>query len=112
MDNYTWDITENRLTDKVSGVRALQSSIDTMMTTALAGFDIYSWEFGSELLNILNEDSDYIEAKACDYISACLENDDRIDYIKDFFIDRNGDSMTISFVVVTCYGELESEVVI
>lgn len=112
MGDITWSVVDDKLSEKVSGISALQSSIDTMITTALAGFDIYSWEFGSQLLNILNEDSDYIEAKACDYISSCLEFDDRIDYIKDFYIDRSGDSMTISFVVVSCYGELESEVVL
>lgn len=112
MGDTTWAVVDDRLSSKITGTDALQSSIETMITTALAGFDIYSWDFGSQLLNILDEGSDYIEAKACDFITSCLVFDDRIDSVKDFYIEKTSDSMTISFVVVTCYGEIESEVVV
>lgn len=105
----TWKILNNRLVETSYELEAIERSISNALTTATGKYDIFSMNYGNQLLNILGSSS--IETKIEEYISECVLFDDRISEIKNLSFERNGDEINVSFEVVTNYGIITSEVV-
>lgn len=100
MDSYIYDFD------------ALKQSIKHILEIAIGETEIFSWEYGNDLLNILDQPLEVIKAKSEVFITEALINDDRITDVKDFSFTKEDEKLYINFTVQTIYGDTESEVVI
>lgn len=105
----TWKLSNGRLLETSDELEALQTSINNILSTACGDYEIFSWNYGNQLLNILAEDN--IEEKIEDYICSCLLYDDRILTVEDLTFTKDFDQLNISFTVVTDFGTLVNEVI-
>ncbi|MFI3114537.1 MAG: DUF2634 domain-containing protein [Clostridia bacterium] len=104
----TWKILNDRLVETSNELEAIESSIYNALTIACGKYDIYSLNYGNQLINILGNAS--VESKIEQYIKECLLFDDRISEVNDLVYEKNGDEITINFEIVTDFGILTSEV--
>lgn len=104
----TWKLSNGRLLETSDELDAVQSSIYNILTTSCGEFDIFSWNYGNQLLNILG--SSEIESKIEEYLTSCLLQDDRIESVENIEFSKDGDQLTINFDVSTIYGTITNEV--
>ena len=112
MGGKTWLLDGNRLGLLTNEKNSLMSSISNILTIAKGEFEIYSWNFGNELVNIMSEPEDIISIKAEKYIKECLLYDDRINDVTNIKIEKNHDKLKICFEVLSDIGVIKNEVAI
>lgn len=110
MGDMSYIVLNNKLQSTTDGINSLKQSINTSLIVPTGDFDIYSWKFGNQLLNILTQPREIIKVSAEAYIKECLKYDDRILDVYDFSIDISNDSLCILFTVSTIYGSITQEV--
>lgn len=108
MGDITFLIDNNRISGFASKEISLKQSLENMLTVAKGDFDIYSWNFGNELINILNTNDAFSRAE--EFVSSCLLSDDRVKSIVNISSSIYDGAIIINFTVETIQGILESEV--
>ncbi len=71
---------------------------------------IYDWNYGIELAELLGEPISYVLPELKRRISEALEQDDRINEVRDFQFDTSDrGTVLVSFLVETVFGTLGIE---
>lgn len=105
---YRLDFTNRRIIGKVDGKEAVMQFIKKVLDTRKYASEIYDWYYGNELLELVGMSYDYICVEAPRIIEEALLVDDRINYIDSWSFTRlSADSMEISFLVHTIYGDIK-----
>ena len=82
--------------------------IKKVLDTSKYAYEIYDWYYGNELLELVGMSYDYISVEAPRIVEEALLVDDRITYIDSWSFTRlSVDSMEISFLVHTIYGDIK-----
>lgn len=113
---YAWDFSTNnfRLVNGkvqiVEGVEAIKIKVYKALMTQRYRYPIYSWDYGHELEDLIGQgySKELTEAEAKRLVEEALkEYFDKgwITEIKDFETSFLGDELSISFTIVTPYGE-------
>lgn len=105
----TWKHSNGRLLETSNEIEALQSTIHNILTIACGEFDIFSWSYGNQLLNIIG--SDELESKIGSYITDCLLYDDRVKSVENIIFKKDENEIKVNFEVVTGFGNFKSEVI-
>lgn len=105
----TWKLSNGRLIPTSNDYEALQSTIHNLLTIPSGEFDIFSWNYGNQLLNIL-ANSEICE-KIEEYITQCVTFDDRIESVKNIDYEKVLDSLYITFEADTPFGIIKNEVI-
>lgn len=108
----TYYLNDNKIEKTIDGLDALKQTIKHSLEIAIGETEIFSWGYGNDLLNVLDEDSDVLQVKSEKCITNALIIDDRINDVYDFSFTLDGESLYINFTVDTIYGPTESEVII
>ncbi len=104
---YKWDRATNRIYGLVDGKQAVVQAIDKILLTIRYAHVIYSGELGHEIVDLVGQEADYIDAVLPELIKEALLADDRILSIGGFASRRLSiDSMEISFTVNTVEGDV------
>ncbi|MFI3227912.1 MAG: DUF2634 domain-containing protein [Clostridia bacterium] len=104
----TWKLVNGRLLETSNELDAVSSSIYNILTTCCGEFDIFSWNYGNQLLNLLGTNEIYEKIET--YIESCLLTDDRITSVENILFSKVSDEINISFEVNTIFGTISNEV--
>lgn len=105
---YRLDFTNRRIIGKVDGKEAVMQFIKKVLDNRKYAYEIYDWYYGNELLGLVGMSYDYFSVEAPRIVEEALLVDDRITYIDSWSFTRlSADSMEISFLVHTIYGDIK-----
>jgi hypothetical protein len=91
-------------------LEAMRQAVHIILTTKRFNYQIYTENFGIDLDDLIGEDPDYIESVFPERIREAFSIDDRILSEQNYVFNTVGDTMTISFDVVTVFGTFSEEV--
>lgn len=105
----TWSI--NKETNRIEGyadrLTAVAQAAEIIINTERFEWQIYRAFSGVRLDDLLGLESDFVAAELQRRIREALSMDNRISGISDYAVTVDGDTMTVSFRVLTVYGETE-----
>ena len=105
---YRLDFTNRRIIGKVDDKEAVMQFIKKVLDNRKYAYEIYDWYYGNELLGLVGMSYDYFSVEAPRIVEEALLVDDRITYIDSWSFTRLSlDSMEISFLVHTIYGDIK-----
>ena len=105
---YRLDFINRRIIGKVDGKEAVMQFIKKVLDNRKYAYEIYDWYYGNELLGLVGMSYDYFSVEAPRIVEEALLVDDRITYIDSWSFTRlSADSMEISFLVHTIYGDIK-----
>ncbi|GAA0124776.1 DUF2634 domain-containing protein [Clostridium sp. CTA-19] len=107
----TYKIKDERIVGFCDGIEALKQAIELILNTERYEYTIYSWNYGSELKEIIGQDKLIIESEFKRRIKEALLEDDRIKNVDNFKFNYDKDSALIKFTVFSIYGEFIESVV-
>lgn len=115
MPSLTWKLDSETMTleGTVDGIDSVKQAILCILNTERYEYLIYSWNYGVELVELLGEPISYAVPELKRRIAEALEQDDRINGIRDFQFDiSNQGTVLVSFIVETIFGTsgIEKEV--
>lgn len=110
--SLTWelDFEKGKVVGRIDELEAVKQAVFKVMQTDRFWHDIYSFDYGHEFVLLIGSSPLFIESEVTRMINEALMQDDRIQTITDMSINIAGDSMTISFRVVTDFGSFDMEV--
>lgn len=106
---------DNIFLGKVDEEEALKQAILKIIHTERYEHEIYSWDYGIELQDLIGEQIPYVMSEIKRRIEDALTADERIDSVEDFTVEQmEKRALHITFTVITTEGErlegLETEV--
>lgn len=106
---------DNIFLGKVDEEEALRQAILKIIHTERYEYEIYSWDYGIELQDLIGEQIPYVMSEIKRRIEDALTADERIDSVEDFTVEQvEKRALYITFTVITTEGEkiegLETEV--
>lgn len=107
--SLTWliDKEQNQVSRMDEGLEAVRQAVEIALSVERFRWQIYSTNFGAELDDLVGEDEAYIVSELPRLIEEALSTDDRIRAVDDFSFSRtDGNSMTVTFVVHTVFGDI------
>lgn len=109
LPSLTWSI--NKETNRIEGyadrLTAVAQAAEIIINTERFEWQIYRAFSGVRLDDLLGLESDFVAAELQRRIREALSMDNRISGINDYAVTVDGDTMTVSFRVLTVYGETE-----
>ncbi|TQR44910.1 DUF2634 domain-containing protein [Paenibacillus popilliae] len=109
---YRIDFDNGRIIGKVDGTEAVRQAIQKILSIERYEHLIYSFNYGFEQEGLVGSDASFLRSELKRRIQEALLQDDRIMSIENFDITTDGEAATVSFVVVSTFGEIfmDSEV--
>jgi len=101
---------EDQIAGMDDNLAAMRQAVHIILTTKRFNYQIYTENFGIELDDLIGEEPDYIESVFPDRIREAFSIDDRILSEQNYVFNTVGDTMIISFDVVTVFGTFNEEV--
>lgn len=106
----TFLVEEEQVAGMNDGIEAMRQAVEIILTTKRFNHQIYTENFGIELDDLVGEDPDYIESIFPERVRDAFSVDDRILSEENYVFTVLGDTMTITFDVVTVFGSFSTEV--
>ena len=108
---YKINFEEKRIIGEIDGLDAIKQAVYKILHTERFNSLLYSWDYGVEFENLIGKDYDYILGDLQRRIEEALLQDDRIERIENIKVNKKqNDSIDVSFVVVSKYGNITTEV--
>lgn len=104
---FAMQLDGDRCIGKKDGLEALEQAIYIMLRTERGEHLIYPWWYGIKTKDLYGKTASYIFAELSERIRSLLIKDDRINDVTDFEYSVNGDSMTMSYTVISKLGNLK-----
>lgn len=105
----TWRLENGHLQGMIDGAQAVAQAVDLMLSTERFYYDVFSYDYGVELADLVGKDRAFVKADIERRITEALEQDDRITGISDFEISFDREIANVSFTVNTIFGDLDTE---
>lgn len=104
--SLTWklDMESKRITQMVDGLEAVKQAVFVILETERFRYLIYSFDFGSELQGLIGKSPLFVQSEIRRLIREALLQDDRITEVRDLSFQTKGDSMLVTFTVVSTFG--------
>jgi len=106
---FALDFDKKRVSGTVSGIDAVNQAAFLILQTQRYGHLIYSYQYGTELNDLLGRPVSYAYPEIKRRITEALTQDDRIQGVSDFEFSRSQGSVCVSFVVHSIYGDSQLE---
>jgi|APAra7269097189_1048546.scaffolds.fasta_scaffold11625_3 phage baseplate assembly protein W len=106
---YRFDFENGRIIGKVDGTEAIRQAIQKILSTERYEHLIYSFNYGFEQEGLVGSDASFVRSELKRRIQEALLQDDRIMSLENFDITTDGEAATVSFVVVSTFGEISME---
>ncbi len=109
--SLTWiiDRASNQVKCMDDGLEAVRQAIEIALSTDRFRWQIYNSNFGQELQELIGEDEDYVMSELPRMIEDALSVDSRIIEVDNYVFTKNGDSMRVTFDVLTVFGTVTEE---
>lgn len=105
---YRIDLEKNRLNGVTDGLAAVKQAVFKILSTERYEYAIYSWNYGTELLDLFGEPEAYVRPEIKGRIEEALLQDDRVQSVDSFEIEQSGRTLHITFTVHTKYGDISA----
>lgn len=108
--SYKMKLEKERIERNVDGIEAVKQMIYKTLMTDRYRFEIYNWNYGIELDDLLGKPKEFVKAELPRRIEDALIIDDRVDEVTDFeFTDVDKTTLAVKFTVKTIFGNVEAE---
>lgn len=107
---YKIDFKNNRISENIDGIESLEQAINIILNVDRYSCLIYDWNFGSELLDLVGKNIEYVKTESKRLIKEALLQDDRIQDVSNFTFEQEKDSLLVSFLVSSIYGNIHKKV--
>lgn len=94
---------------KVDDLKSVEQAIYLILNTERYAHNIYSWNYGVELVDLIGQPLPYVTVVLPNRIEEALLQDDRIIDVQDFNFKKFKDTLLVTFIVMTNVGEIQSE---
>lgn len=105
----TWRLSGNHLQGMIDGKEAAAQAASLALSTERFLYDIFSYDYGVELADLIGKDREYVQADFRRRIEEALGEDDRITGISNYQITFDGEVATVHFTVNTIFGDFDTE---
>lgn len=106
----------NHSTLTISGtidqIKAVEQAVFLILNTERYAWLIHSWDYGVELHNLIGKDVEYCLPEIERRVKEALLQDDRITAVQNFEFEVNKKNVLTTFVVVSIFGEINTEMVV
>ncbi|MCI8876483.1 MAG: DUF2634 domain-containing protein [Lachnospiraceae bacterium] len=112
LPSLTWKLNSESMTmeETIDGIDSVKQAVFCILNTERYEYLIYDWNYGIELAELLGEPISYVLPELKRRISEALEQDDRINEVRDFQFDTSDrGTVLVSFLVETVFGTLGIE---
>lgn len=108
--SYKMKLEKERIERTVDGIEAVKQMIYKTLMTDRYKFEIYNWNYGIELDDLIGQPKELVKAELPRRIEEALIIDDRVEEVTDFkFKDIDKTTLSVSFKVKTIFGDIEAE---
>jgi len=105
---YRLDPKAGAVKGHVDGLEAVKQAIYLTLSTERTEFEIYSWNYGVEIKNLIGQPIELVCARIENTITDALMQDDRITSVVDFAFSREPGKLLATFTVGTSEGDIET----
>lgn len=108
----TWklDLKNGRISGMTDKFDAVKQAVSCILGTERFRYLIYSTNYGVEKNGMIGRSQSLVESELKRRITEALKQDDRIINVTDFTVQFEGDSVSVSFTVISQFGQFEQEV--
>lgn len=104
---YKINFEEKRIIGEIDDLEAVKQAVYKILHTERFNSLVYSWDYGVEFENLIGKDYDFILGDLQRRIEEALLQDDRIERIENVKVNKKqNDSIDVSFIVVSKYGNV------
>ena len=104
---YKINFEEKRIIGEIDDLEAVKQASYKILHTERFNSLVYSWDYGVEFENLIGKDYDFILGDLQRRIEEALLQDDRIERIENVKVNKKqNDSIDVSFIVVSKYGNV------
>lgn len=107
---YKIDWEAGRIGGFIDGKEAVQQAIDLAIGTERYLWEIYSWNYGSEIYKLIGKSDAYAMSEMKRMIQDALSPDSRIKNTSDFKFEKGRGEITCQFTAQTTVGDLSARV--
>ena len=106
--SYKMKLEKEHIQNKIDGIEAVKRAIYKILLTDRYKYEIYNWNYGIDIGELIGKPKDYVKAILPDKIEDALKPDDRIESVTDFvFTDVDKTTLAVRFTVTTIYGSTD-----
>ena len=111
LPSKTWniDFENNMVTTNIDDLEAIRQSAILILSTERYEYPIFSFDYGTELLDLFGENQQYVMSEVKRRISEALLQDDRIASVDNFEYNKQGRKLEVTFTVTTSAGQFNGE---
>lgn len=102
------NIEKNRVTGMTDERDALLQAIYLILNVERYAFPIYTWNYGTELADLIGQPRDYAMSEIKRRITEALTQDDRITGVENWSFETAGKVVRVNFTVKTIYGAVDA----
>ena len=104
---YKINFEEKRIIGEIDDLEAVKQAVYKILHTERFNSLLYSWDYGVEFENLIGKDYDFILGDLQRRIEEALLQDDRIERIENVKVNKKqNDSIDVSFIVISKYGNV------
>lgn len=105
--SYKLKTEKERIERTIDGIEAIKQMIYKTLMTNRYKYEIYDWNYGVELDDLIGKPKDFVKAELPRRIEEALTVDDRVDEVADFeFKDVDKTTLLVTFTVKTNIGDI------
>lgn len=105
---YKLDIDKGRIKGMTDEADAMLQAVYLILSVERYQYPIYSYNYGVELADLIGQPKDYVMSEAKRRITEALTQDDRIESIDEWAFETTKNSVIVTFVVHTIFGDIET----
>lgn len=98
----------SRVVGYTDGLDAVIQAIYLILSTERYKYNIYSWDYGVELIDLFGKPMPYVMSELPRRITEALTQDNRIDNVTNFEFEQKGKQLHTTFTVVTTAGNVST----
>lgn len=106
---YRLNIERNNVSGYVDNLEAVKQVIYKILNTERFKSEIYSWNYGIELQDLIGEPKEYVYPELKRRITEALTQDDRITGVDAFMFVSRKNEAHVTFTVHTIYGDVPAQ---
>lgn len=106
---YKLDIEKDVVVGYIDHLDAIKQAVYLILNTERFNHEIYSWNYGIELLGLIGEPKEYVYAELKRRITEALTQDERIESVDAFSFSTVKNEVAINFTVHTKIGDIQAE---
>lgn len=103
---YHISLDSHRVDGETDGLEAIEQAICLILSTERYTCNIYSWDYGVELVDLIGKPLPYVISEVPRRITEALKQDNRISAVTNFEFEKHGKRLTVTFTVVTDAGNI------